>query len=109
MLTDEGIRWLAGLAAGTEQDPLIGGSVRVTDGEQHASAPINEVLVTDFGFEVTAVFPEEEGNFVWVASQIISQGGTVIDSATEDGGRKAQGSVWTLKSSIELRPDFELA
>lgn len=51
-----------------------------------------------------ATFGEEAANFDWREIGVKLSDGTLIDRTIDDGGRKAQGSVWTLESVLDLMP-----
>lgn len=101
MLTPEGAKKLLA-------DSLEGAQMRVTDGRQSASAPFDsgfpqhEQQAAGARAHVEATFGENAANFDWKERQIVAKDGTVLDRTVEDHGRKAAGSVWTLRHSIEL-------
>jgi hypothetical protein len=109
MFTPEGLKWLADWIA----DEVKGGWIVVSDGQGNSDVATIDTIVVEENdpqegegqvYEVvcTATFGEEVGNFEWAKRSIKLTDGTVIDSNTEDAGRKVQGSVWTAEVTLEV-------
>lgn len=101
MLTTEGATLLWEIAAGLSDDTIAGGSVAVTDGTQRAAAPLDAPpAVRDGTLVVTATFGENDANFTWASTEVLSAAGVVIDREASDSGRKAPGAIWTLETVL---------
>lgn len=109
MLTPEGLQRIWEIVARQSDDSIKGGAIVVTDGTDSHSATIEEATVTLEGdtasLVVAGTFSEDEGNFEWTNRQVVTAQGTVLDEDSEDGGRKAQGSVWSIEVSLDLAAD----
>jgi hypothetical protein len=81
-----------------------GGRLRVSDGTQQAETAVATATVED-GPElvVTGTFPAGEASFDWLRQVVIAPGGTELDVADDDLGRKAGGSAWGLTVRLRLK------
>jgi hypothetical protein len=111
VLTPAGASLLLAIAAGASDDSLAGGSIAVSDGTTRSARPLDstpEVQAPngDHGAIVTlvATFGEQDANFEWAITDVLSAAGVVVDHEVEDKGRKAAGAVWTLQTRLELAP-----
>lgn len=105
MFTEEGTEWLGEWIAGELQN---GAWIVVADGQgESAVATITEAkyVTRDDGstvVECVALFDEQNANFEWTKRSVKLNDGKIIDREVEDMGRKKQGSVWTIKVSIDV-------
>jgi hypothetical protein len=99
VLTTDGATLLWGLAIGG-QDRVDVLAVIGPAGEE--ATEVADVRVQDGVLTLTADFPADAANFEWVAREVRSQNGVVVDRQAEDGGRKPPGAVWTLEVELEL-------
>lgn len=99
MLTPEGATAILGMCIG-EADEIKIVAVLGPNGEEayrYADQRIDGASLT-----LTATFPADEGNFEWVAREVRTVKGVVVDHEADDGGRKPVGAVWDLEVSIDL-------
>jgi hypothetical protein len=111
VLTPAGASLLLAIAAGASDDSLAGGSVAVSDGTRRSERPLDAAPEVQGPTEeqgavatLTATFGEQEANFEWAITDVLSAGGIVVDREVADKGRKAAGAVWTLQTRLELVP-----
>ena len=92
------------IAADGLAEQLVGAQLVVTDGDQTASAPLDDGYPIPDGAVVRlrATFGEDAANFEWRARRVENAGGLVVDIVNEDMGRKAAGAVWTLECELEI-------
>lgn len=108
MLTPEGLVRVWEIAVGEQNDSLKGGRITVSDGQQSASATIDEfpfVHVNEQGeavLNVSATFGPDQANFAWAETRVETREGQVIDRTTESGGAKAAGQEWTVSLELAL-------
>lgn len=101
MFTPEGTEWLANLLA----THLQGGWIIISDGAGDSyPAPIETITVADDHSQVliAAEVGENEANFEWAKRSVKLTDGTVLDADESDGGRKAQGAVWTAEVAFDI-------
>ena len=102
-LTRGGSRLILEILAAHTDDAIAGGMIRVHGATGSAEAPIETVAVAaDGSLVATATFGEQEAVFDWVAQELLSAQGVVIDRTEGDAGRKPFGAVWVVRSTIEL-------
>lgn len=102
MLTSEGASLLLAIAAGASDDSLAGGSVVVSDGKARSQSPLDSAAVENGALTLVATFGEQDANFEWAVTEILSAQGVVVDREVRDNGRKAAGAVWTSETVLEL-------
>lgn len=101
MITPEGTEWLANLLA----THLQGGWIIISDGNGESfPAAIEQITVSDDKTQVLvgAEVGEGDANFEWAKRSVKLTDGTVLDADETDGGRKAQGAVWTAEVAFDL-------
>lgn len=98
MLTSDGAAIVALLLA----EQLSGGSIRVGDGEQTATAAILDIDAEGDTVTVQATFPELEANFDWRFREVVTSDDVVIDRDDSDLGRKVLGAVWAVDVPITV-------
>lgn len=102
--TAEGYDWLAHRIADSAQ----GGWIIISDGGGNSfPAPITSIEVQEDGdarrvLLVAENIGEDDANFDWAKRSVKFTDGTVIDSDESDGGRKAQGAIWTAEVAFDL-------
>lgn len=111
MLTAEGLERIWTILIGEHDDSLKGGSIVVSDGEQSASATIDEFPFARTDEEtgettltVSATFGSDQANFAWVETRVETREGVVLDRTTDGAGSKAAGSEWTVTVDLVLTP-----
>lgn len=108
MLTPEGLAHIWSMLTGTSDDSLAGGFIEVGAGTDTDRQPIRNFVVAQVDgatrLTVDAEFGEENGNFDWSQRSVLTKQGVVIDVESDDGGRKAVGSVWEIEIDIDLTP-----
>lgn len=111
MLTPEGLAHIWAMLTGASDDSLQGGFIEVGAGSETDRQPIQNFVVAQADgacrLTVDAEFGEENGNFDWSQRTVLTKQGVVIDVETSDGGRKAQGSIWSIEIDIDLAPGTE--
>lgn len=101
MLTSEGAALLWAIVTGASDDRII--ALRVTDGSASATAALDEpARAEENALILVATFPDGVANFEWRERLVVSRDGVIVDRESQDLGRKAQGSEWTLEATLEL-------
>lgn len=98
MLTDNG----ATAVAQALVDVLEGGTIRVGNATETASAAITELVADGDTVTARAAFTELEANFDWTFREVLDSGGIVIDHDPRDFGRKVLGAVWEVDVPITV-------
>lgn len=101
-LTRDGSRLILEILAAQTDDGIRGGQIRVHGASEAAVAPVESVVAADGSLTATATFGERDAIFEWVAQELLSARGVVIDRTEGDAGRKPFGAVWIVQSKIEL-------
>lgn len=96
MLTAEGATAVAAFLA----EQLAAGTIRVGDGEQSASAPIESSEVAGDTVTVRATFAELDANFAWQFREVLDGDELVFDRDASGFGVKVLGAVWTVEVPI---------
>jgi hypothetical protein len=108
VLTPEGQARIWNVFAGEEEDSLKGGTMVVSDGQDSASAVLDEfpfVNTNEQGetvLTVSATFASEVANFAWLAVEVVTAGGVVVDRTEGFRGKKASGSEWSISADLVL-------
>lgn len=106
MLTPEGAAHIWAMLTGSVDDSIQGGFIEVGSGSETDRQPIQNFVVAQVDgatrLTVDAEFGEEAANFDWSQRTVLTKSGVVIDVEQEDGGRKAQGSIWSIEVDIDL-------
>lgn len=101
MLTEGGRDFLRRSIGGA----LRGAELFVSDGSQRAVAPLDDgfpqLASEGGGVVLQATFSGDAANFDWRERGVLVDG-EIIDTATEDGGRKADGAIWTLRIVLDV-------
>lgn len=104
-MNSDGLRWLWE----PRLDDLRGAGIRVSDGTESAEAAVESVELSqespDGSQGISAVlkarFAGDQGAFEWRKREVVVSG-VVIDSVSEDMGRKVLGAEWEVVYELHL-------
>lgn len=99
MLTPEGATAIWGMATGEPDEIKVIAAIG-PNGEE--ATRFADQRIDGISLILTATFPADEGNFEWVAREVRTVKGVVVDRQADDGGRKPLGAVWEIEIALDL-------
>jgi hypothetical protein len=99
MLTPEGATAILGMCMGVADEIKVL-AVLGPDGEE--AVRFAEQRMEGSSLVLSASFPTNEANFEWVAREVRTVKGVVVDHTLDDGGRKPIGAVWDLEVRLDI-------
>jgi hypothetical protein len=100
MLTPEGATAILDMCTGLADEIKV---IAVLGSNGEEAYRFAEQRVDGASLILSASFPAEEANFEWVAREVRTVKGVVVDRAEDDGGRKPVGAVWDIEVAIDLQ------